>query len=653
VKKKDIQQHLHKTLHTHPSKSIIHQKMPLLLSSLLINPKQSTLFITLFLLSTSSYYILKTLHHLQQKKKQNYILLQRAIIKYAHKKHERAHVLPMLKSYLPSIEEQQRILSLNATQVIQEMRTKGNAKIVMATTLVRAIAAAERLECTAQEFFEQAMKKAIEADELFHKTKDPSKNLPLLHGLPVSVKDNIDIQGVDSTCGLLEFMDSPRPTTSLVAQVLLDNGAIIITKTNIPQGLMVPESSCRCFGTTKNPYQIQRTAGGSSGGEGALISVRGSFLGIGTDIGGSVRIPAHFCGIVGFKATPERMTRLGVSSARVSRMGGQQTIRSVVGPLARTVQDVILYQDLLWRDNSTITGKDVFLPPQISMDYQVLNAKTPLRIAFIRQASFFPTSQACSRAVDIAEQVLIAQGHESVQGFTLPDLGWESFSLYVKIISADGKMREFHDALGNEDLISTYKTSFKISSIPVWIRPLISKFLFTMGEKRSSMLLPVARPYSAYEHWKAVREVFQYRIRFIQAMQEQNIHAIVLPAGTLPAFQHTKSSDLLSSLTLTAVFNLLHFPAGTVPITRVQSHEEIYECPFNDRLTRFAQAVTKGSTGLPIGVQVAALPWKDEIVLRVMNSIDQSIQFCSKKENQPNEKEWMSWPVMEKLSVMG
>ena len=118
---------------------------------------------------------------------------------------------------------------------------------------------------------------------------------------------------------------------------------MVFAKTNVPQMLMLPETHNNIFGTTDNAWDPARCAGGSSGGEGALIGVGGSVLGIGTDIGGSVRIPCQFNGLVGFKPTPWRVSEEGITLPFLREdRSGMQAVKLTAGPMARCVEDLAL-----------------------------------------------------------------------------------------------------------------------------------------------------------------------------------------------------------------------------------------------------------------------------------------------------------------------
>src|SRR5579862_1468828 len=162
------------------------------------------------------------------------------------------------------------------------------------------------------------------------------QSLGKLHGVPISVKSSLDVEGLRCESGTrlrtgnIAVHDAP-----LVAR-LRDAGAIVLGVTNTPELLMAWETDNLLYGRTNNPWDLERTAGGSSGGEAAAIAGGLSAGGVGSDGGGSVRVPAHFCGICGLKPTPGRIP----ASGHYPEGGGAFAWLGVVGPMARTVADV-------------------------------------------------------------------------------------------------------------------------------------------------------------------------------------------------------------------------------------------------------------------------------------------------------------------------
>lgn len=180
------------------------------------------------------------------------------------------------------------------------------------------------------------MNRAQELDAHLQRTGTP---VGPLHGLPISVKDTFNVQGVDSSIGLSALAFKAAKKNAPLVDLLESLGAVIIAKTNIPQTLATLDSCNHLFGRTLNPLNRQWSAGGSTGGEGALIVMRGSMVGFGTDIGGSIRVPAMCQGIYGFKPSLGRVPFGGQENGQIpgkDRIG----LQAVAGPLARSVADI-------------------------------------------------------------------------------------------------------------------------------------------------------------------------------------------------------------------------------------------------------------------------------------------------------------------------
>src|ERR671924_2067836 len=159
-----------------------------------------------------------------------------------------------------------------------------------------------------------------------------------LHGVPMTIKDSLDTAGVITTGGTkgrAAFV--PAQDATVVAR-LRAAGAILLGKTNTPELTLAGETDNLVYGRTNNPYDVSRTPGGSSGGAGAILASSGSALDIGSDTGGSIRLPAHFCGIAGIKPTSGRVPRTG----HITPFGGVMSPLTQIGPLARFVEDLIL-----------------------------------------------------------------------------------------------------------------------------------------------------------------------------------------------------------------------------------------------------------------------------------------------------------------------
>ena len=180
-----------------------------------------------------------------------------------------------------------------------------------------------------------ALKKAIEADEAMQK----GENWGPLHGLPITMKDAYEVKDIISTGGSVKWKDHIPASNAVVADRLQQAGAIVFGKTNVPLLSGDWQSYNELFGVTNNPWNTHKTPGGSSGGSAAAVSMGFSSLEVGSDIGGSVRVPAHFCGVYGLKPSYGLIPLLGHLPPPPGILSHQDTL-SVAGPIARSPKDI-------------------------------------------------------------------------------------------------------------------------------------------------------------------------------------------------------------------------------------------------------------------------------------------------------------------------
>ncbi|KAK1657828.1 amidase signature domain-containing protein [Colletotrichum godetiae] len=199
----------------------------------------------------------------------------------------------------------------NARELLDKIHQKELTSEEVAVAFCKRAALAQQLtSCLTEIFFDEGITRARELDQHFKRT---GELLGPLHGLPISLKDSFVIKDHYATVGYVEFLKRPLPTSnSAMVDLLVDAGAVLYCKTNVPQTMMTADSENNIFGRTLNPHKTNLTAGGSTGGEGALVAFRGSILGVGSDIAGSIRIPSLCCGIYGFKQLPSRLIFLGI-----------------------------------------------------------------------------------------------------------------------------------------------------------------------------------------------------------------------------------------------------------------------------------------------------------------------------------------------------
>jgi Asp-tRNA(Asn)/Glu-tRNA(Gln) amidotransferase A subunit family amidase len=227
------------------------------------------------------------------------------------------------------------ITDLSASQIARQIASGAlSAAEVVEAHIARIERVNGRLNALIAPRYEAARAEARAADQ----QRQAGRELGPLHGVPVTIKESLDIAGAASTFGVPGRRAHQAAHDEAHVARLRAAGAIVLGKTNVAQLLMYYESDNPLYGRTCNPWDTQRSPGGSSGGEAAIIAAGGSALGLGTDIGGSVRIPAHFCGIASLKPTAGRTPDMGRYSVPV----GQRAVPSQVGVLARHVEDVAL-----------------------------------------------------------------------------------------------------------------------------------------------------------------------------------------------------------------------------------------------------------------------------------------------------------------------
>lgn len=433
--------------------------------------------------------------------------------------------------------------------------------------------------------------------------------LPPLAGVPITVKDCIDLAGTPSTFGLAWRRDLLAEADEPHIARLRAAGAIPLAKTNVAQLLLAYESSNPLWGRTNNPFSAERAPGGSSGGEAALIAAGGSLLGIGTDIGGSVRVPAHACGIAAFKPTTGRCDDPG----EFSIPAGQRTIRSQIGPLARRVDDLVLAMRHLpaGPEDGVLALGDVD-----AVDV------ARLRVAWFDDDGVFPASPACRRAVREAAQALERAGATVV---TMPALPWsELFDLTFELWTAD-KGRGLQAALRGGPLDESLKTVLMLARLPLAMQAVMGRVLNAVGQPSMARLMGHLGRDTVHDHWPRVQVLVALQRDCQRRLDEAaggRIDVLLAPPCSLPAMRHGLSRDLGTAGAYALGVNALGWPAGVVPWTHVRPGEESDRPVTKDRIQGLAREVERGSAGLPIGVQVIGRPWRDHQVLAAMKALE-------------------------------
>jgi amidase len=393
-----------------------------------------------------------------------------------------------------------------------------------------------------------------------------------LFGLPVTVKSSIATRGLKCEIGsLLHKGDIPTEDAVVVAR-LRAAGALILGTTNCPEFLMAYETANLLHGRTNNPWDLARSPGGSSGGESAAIAAGLSAAGLGSDSGGSVRVPAHFTGICSLKPTPGRIPGRGHLPPCV----GPFSILGAIGPLARTVDDVAL----LFR---TLSGQDPHDPasPPVALREPSLDELRGNAIGFFEDDELVPVTPETRAAVNAAAAALRDAGFrvEPFRPRTLEPLRKLWWTFFVQC----GAMFYAPEIRGKEHRLS----------------PIFNEFL------GFSNAVP---PLTAVELLDAWAEFDVLRAKTLEAMSKYPV--LLCPVASIPAFRHGERAWVIEGRTVeyldavrhTQWFNALAAPAAVVP-------------------------VGLSPEGLPIGVQIVARPFQDETALGIAAVVDATFGY--------------------------
>jgi amidase len=414
---------------------------------------------------------------------------------------------------------------------------------------------------------------SVEADRAMAAARQAEKDLmsqqtfqPLL-GVPITIKSCIDVKGFRCEAGSSMRSGYVAAEDAPVVARLKAAGAIVIGNTSTPEALVSYHTENLLQGRTNNPYDLLRSAGGSSGGEAAAIACGLSAGGIGSDGGGSIRVPASFCGICGLKPTPGRIPATG----HYPPCGGPFSLIGVVGPMARTIQDLrLLLEVTSGYDPGDPVSSPVPLPPGSECD------RGKLRIGFYEDDGYSPAEPAVQDAVRLAAAALAEDGFvvEPLRPTGLEHARQLWFTLFVEAIA----MVLAPTVQGRESEISGSTKEFLAFATE---QPPLT------GERLLTTLL----------------ERDQLRAQFLAEMERVPI--LLAPVCAVPAFPHEDAgwgpvhkADYARTMSYSHHYNLLGNPAATVPVSQTPS-------------------------GLPIGVQIIGRPYKEDEVLGVAAVLDQ------------------------------
>ncbi len=485
-----------------------------------------------------------------------------------------------------------------------------SAREVVDAHIARIEAVDEKLNAVVARRFDAARAEADAVDA----ARARGESLGPLAGVPITVKEQFHVAGLATTFGLPTRKDMIEEASGPLVTRLRDAGAIILGKTNVAELLFYQEGDNPLFGRTNNPWDLERTSGGGSGGEGAIIAAGGSPLGLAADIGGSIRTPAHFCGIQGIRPTSGRLTNL--DSPPELFFPGMDAVVLDPGPMARTVADLELAMKVLAAPG--LEKADPKISPVPWPDPHAVSIKG-LRIGVFEDDGYWPASPAMRRAVREASEILTKQG-AIVEPFADPDPE-AATRFYFSFLTADG-VRWPKKLLKGNPQDRRVKMLLRISWVPAWLHGPIAGLLKLVGQPRLANGFLWSKKRSAKGYWDLLEQRGEWRKRFLAEMDAKQLDAIICPPHAVPAMRHGATYFLYDTPSYLMRFNVLGMPAGSVAATRVREDEETDRPETRDRVERSARETEVGSAGLPVGVQVAARHWREDIVLAVMAALE-------------------------------
>lgn len=419
------------------------------------------------------------------------------------------------------------------------------------------------------------------------------------HGVPISLKDNINLVGKATTLGFTAWCFDPpggMPSNSAIAELLLQQGAVFYCKTNTPTAMMMAESVNHVYGRTTNPYNRKLSAGGSSGGAAAHAALYGSCIDIGSDIGGSIRIPASFEGLYSLRPTSGRFPTYGTRSG----LPGLESVVSVNGPLCRSLESAEWYlQNIVNADPSSVDPKCAYQP------WKPVDLPIYLTFAVLVDDGYVRPTPPIRRGIEHLKKLVEAAGHEVIE--------WDPAE-HVALASINGQFFLSDGGKHVKDVLNVTREPFfpAMDSYKTAVEMGVSE-LWDLHTKRTE----VARKF--LQRWTDTAH---------RTKSGRQIDAILMPASPHPGCPHTKFGSWVG---YTAFVNALDFSAGTLPVGRVDKALDPRDVEYVPR-NEADQAIWESydpelAHGGSISAQVVCRKHEDEKVVALLKRLSEIVQY--------------------------
>ncbi|TGO55301.1 hypothetical protein BOTNAR_0248g00170 [Botryotinia narcissicola] len=473
-------------------------------------------------------------------------------------------------------EREIKIVYSTAVDLLEKMRTREYTAVEVTTAFCKASAVAHQAtNCLAWTMYPSALTHAAILDAHMTQTGSP---IGPLHGLPISVKEHIYLIDTPSTSGFVGWADNFCTSPSqegMCIQVLRNSGAVFHVKTTNPQGLMALETRSNLYSTTTNPLNTSLSPGGSSGGESALVAMHGSILGIGTDIGGSIRTPALSCGIYGLKPSVARLPHSGLSGAHDGMESDAQPWIGEVGLLP-----------IPWGSREGVAVEN--------------EENRNLKIGIIYTDGVHTPHPPITRVLHSTESTLKEAGHEIIPFPT---------HLHAPLISTV-------DAMYLLDGGAEYLSHLSITSEPP------TSLLQWLLEKKTTKNRTVS------EQWKLHKERNRIQDAYAKLMLETGVDCIIAPGGVTVANAHEEAKYW----GYTSVFNGLDLPVACLPAGEVEEGDVWGDADGNDGGKTDIEALwgpgkvgAQKYEGGSVGLQIVGRRLEEEKLLKMVRIIERDL----------------------------
>ncbi|GKU10381.1 amidase [Fusarium langsethiae] len=458
--------------------------------------------------------------------------------------------------------------------------------------IARACEAQSKTNCLTEICFDDAIAQAKHLDDF---RRENGHLIGPLHGVPMTVKDQFNIKGLDSTLGYVGKAFAPAVSDAALVQRLKQLGAVIIAKTNLPQSIMWCETDNPLWGLTTHPDDPKLTPGGSSGGEATMLALGGSLVGWGTDIGGSIRIPSHMNGLWGLKPSSGRMTYRGVEVT----LDGQQHVPSSVGPMARSLSSLTLVTKLAIEAEPWTIDPQLPPLPWKEAEFQHIS-KRPLVIGTLLDDGLVKVHPPVERIFRRLVERLKAAGHEIVE--------WDS-SLHAECIEI---MDKYYTSDGGEDIRTAVSAGGE---------PFVPHIQASVDR---------SKPISVHSYWQlnkrkvATQNAYHDMWNSVRSPSGKPVDILLVP--TMP---HTAVPHSTCRWTgYTKVFNFLDYTALTVPAGRADREADekyIVEHEPRNEIDAWTWELYDASAmdGRAVGLQIVGRRFEEEKVLGAARQVEE------------------------------